>query len=184
MIRIRITHEQGFASKECLEEALEMHNLLSGITIIKEGDKYQLHAILSEREGDKLKMEESLKNELEKVVEIILPTYTRLLATEDFGIKGFKLKEEKRNTQEEVLIFERNIRLDGQYIPEQIVLRIKGIYGLNVETKNFRGKNCLHATKSFEEDIGQVIHREMKPEAATNNRRLQERRLLEIPICR
>ena len=62
--KIRITHEQGFASKECLEEALTIHDLRSGFHITRVGDKYQLNTSSSSSDGDKLKMENDLKKRL------------------------------------------------------------------------------------------------------------------------
>ena len=187
MTRIRITHEQGFKSKECLQRSLEMHYLSSSCRIIQEGDKYQLNLTLSVRDRNNLLLEKNLKEKLRTIVETILPTYTKLLAKSDFEIKGFNLKEEKQEAKEKEMIFERKVRIDGEYIPEQITLKIRGNDSLTIDTQNFRGKSCLHATSSFEEDIGQVIHREMKPESATNTRRVvdrevQDKRLLEIQL--
>ena len=66
MTRIRITPEQGFKSKECLEEALMIHGLSSKYNIIKEGDKYQLSAIISRRTRRQLEKGESYRKRLEK----------------------------------------------------------------------------------------------------------------------
>ena len=94
LTRIKINHEQGFMNKECLEEALTIHDLGSMFAIVRVGDKYQLNASLDARNENKLKMEISLKKRLDEVVRTIFPTYTKLLATDDFGSKGFYLKRE------------------------------------------------------------------------------------------
>jgi len=175
---IKISHKQGFKNKECLEEALAIHDLGSMFAITRVGDKYQLNAILDARYRDKLKMEVSLKEKLDEVVRTILPTYTKLLATDDFGSKDFYLKRETRNLNEEILVFEKINSFTEIGLPEQIVVKIRKDYRHTLDTKNFTGKKCIDTTKQFEEKIGQVITREMKPESATNNRRL-----LEITVC-
>lgn len=179
LTRIKINHEQGFKNKECLEEALTIHDLGSMFAITRVGDKYQLNASLAPRGRDRLKVETSLKEQLNEVVRTILPTYTKLLATDDFGSKGFYLKRETRNLTEEVLVFEKPNPIGERGKPEQVIIKIRTDYILTLDTRNFTGKKCLDATKQFEDNIGQVIGREMKPESATNNRRL-----LEISVCR
>ncbi|MCE7747820.1 MAG: DUF2997 domain-containing protein [Candidatus Heimdallarchaeota archaeon] len=170
--KIRITHEQGFASKECLEEALTIHDLRSGFHITRVGDKYQLNTSSSSRDGDKLKMENDLKKRLDEIVSIILPTYTRLLATDDFNSKGFFLKRNSKDMSEETLVFQRINSFSEKDVPEQIIIKIRRDYNLTIDTNNFTGKKCLETTKQFEDKIGQVIHREMKPETATSSRKL------------
>ena len=172
--RIRISHAQGFKNKECLEEALAIHDLGSMFAVERVGDKYQLNASLAARHGNKQQLEESLRKSLDEVVETILPTYTKLLATDDFGSKGFYLKRETKNLEEETLVFEKINSFSEKGLPEQIVVKIRYDYRLTLDTSNFVGKKCLDTTKQFEDNIGQVIGREMKPEFVTINRRLLE----------
>lgn len=179
LTRIKINHKQGFTNKECLEEALAIHDLGSMFAIVRVGDKYKLNASLDARNGNKLEMEISLKKRLDEVVRTIFPTYTKLLATDDFGSEGFYLKRETLNLNEEILVFEKINSFSERGIPEQIVVKIRKNYRLIIDTNNFTGKKCLDATKQFEEKIGQVIGREMKPESATSYRKL-----LEISVCR
>jgi len=179
MTRIQITHKHGFTSRECLEEALATHNLLSQFAIARVGDKYQLNATLSSRDVNREMLENELKKKLDEAIKTILPTYTKLLATDDFNGKGFYLKRETKDIVEETLVFEMINAFSEKDVPEQIILKIRNDYSLTIETKNFTGSKCRETTKHFEDDIGQVIYREMKPEAATNSRRL-----LEQSICR
>ena len=172
LTRIKISHKQGFANKECLEETLVIHGLGSNFTVDRVGDKYQLNASMAFRERDKLKLETSLKEQLNEVVKTILPTYTKLLATDDFSSKGFYLKRVTIDPEEEILVFEKIDSFSEKGLPEQIILRIRNAYRLTIDTNNFTGKKCLDTTRNFEENIGQVIGREIKPEGATNNRRL------------
>ncbi len=181
MTRIRITHEQGFASRECLEEALATHNLLSQFAIARVGDKYQLDGTLSHRDKDEITLKNELKEKLDEAIRTILPTYTRLLATDEFNDQGFYLKRETKDIHEETLVFEKIHSFSERDVPEQIILKIRNDYNLTIDAQNFTGDKCRDTTKKFEDDIGKVIDRIMKPEEATNNRRLIE---MEIPICR
>ncbi len=174
MTRIKISHEQGFKNKECLEEALAIHYLGSVYTIARVGDKYQLNTSSTARNGNKLEVETSLKKRLSEVVRAILPTYSTLLATKDFSSKGFYLKKEIIGLDEKLLVFEKTNPIGERGKPEQIIIKIRTDYILTLDTRNFTGRKCLDATKQFEDSIGQVIEREMKSESATNNRKLLE----------
>ena len=143
MTRIRITHEQGFASRECLEEALASHGLLTMVSILRVGDKFQLDKTIRSRDVNRVKLETELKKELDRVVQTIIPTYTKLLATDDFNEQGFYLKRTMQDVDEELLIFEKIHCFSERNVPEQIVLRIRKDYTLDLETLRFTGNKCV-----------------------------------------
>ena len=184
MTMIKITHEQGFTNKECLEEALATHGFLSKFAIVGVGDKYQLNITQSRRDVNRTIVENELKKELDEAIKTILPTYTKLLATDDFNAKGFYLKRETKDLEEETLVFEKIHAFSEKDVPEQIIIKIRRDYNLTVDTQNFTGNKCRETTRNFEDAIGQVIWREMKPEDTTNNRKLRNGQLLELTICR
>ncbi len=171
---VRISHEQGFINLECLEEALKIHNLFLSFQIIKVKDKYQLNAITSTRDGNKRKIEESLKNQLNSAVIQILPTYIRLLAIKDFESRNFIFKNESNTSVGKLLVFEKSssLREGGEF--QRILITIREDNTLTIDAVNFVGRTCLETTRPFESKIGKVLKREMKLEANIFTRKKTE----------
>jgi hypothetical protein len=47
---------------------------------------------------------------------------------------------------------------------KEIITRIKPTGEVEIETKGYRGRSCLEATKDLETALGKVGERELKPE--------------------
>ena len=162
---IRISHEHGFIDIECLEEALEVNNLNSSFEIVQVGNKFQLNASQTTRDGNTSQIAANLKTQLNSAINTLLPTYTRLLAIKDFNSRKFILKNESTTSAGLVLKFEKatSLREGGQF--ERVVVTIRDDHTLTTDAINFKGRSCLDATRPFEAKIGKVIKREMKPES-------------------
>jgi len=162
---IRITHEQGFFNKECLEEALKVHKLNSSFEITQLGNKFQLRSSLTTKDGNKNSIEASLLQNLNNAVKTILPTYTRLLAIKDFESRKFRLIKESHTSEGNVLLFEKaaTLKEGGEF--QRLIVTIRNDNTLTIDAVNFTGRSCIEATKPFETKVGKVIKRDMKPEA-------------------
>ena len=180
---IRLSHQHGFLSLECLEESLIEHNIQKTFEIVQVGQYYQLTSSTTTRDGNKKRIEENLLNVLDNIIIQILPTYTRLLAISEFKHKKFDLKSEKTTSEGRVLIFEKSSSLmeGGKFV--RFIVTLRPYNTLTVDAINFTGRKCLDTTGSFESKIGKVIKREMKSEAnvsAQGRTETQDRQRLRI----
>lgn len=163
---IKMKHKLGFVCRESLEGALKAHNISldSELAIIESQGKFQLTSSKQVRNGQVQLTSEQLTTKLDEIVKKILPAYTRLLAIKDFQAQNFSLVRERSEREGQILVFEREKSLveGGQF--ERLIVTIRPDQTLTIDAENFTGRSCLDATGGFENRIGRVVSRELKPE--------------------
>lgn len=162
---IKVQHQLGFVDLECLEKSLDINNLLNQVTIQQQEGKYTLLLTQSARNGQATRVKAELEHQLEKIIKSILPEYLKLLSIKDFEAKKFTLKREKKESDGLLLVFERTKALKDGGDFERLLVKIRDDNTVTIDAVNFTGRKCLDTTKSFENKIGKVIRRDMKPES-------------------
>ncbi len=180
---IKIQHNLGFVDLECLEKSLEKNKFYNQVTIQQLAGKYTLSMSQRATNSQSSKIRAELEKQMEIIIAGILPDYVRFLSIKDFEAKKFSLKREKQESDGLLLVFERTKSLKDGGEFERLLVKIRDDNTVTIDAVNFAGRKCLDTTKSFENKVGKVIKRDMKPESkvkTSQNDKTRDRQQLRI----